>query len=48
MAPEIIQGHSYNYEVDVWSMGVMLHYLVSGIMPFEGYSEEDLNKHIVY
>ena len=36
-APELFQDSSYQGElVDIWAMGVMLYYMVSGIMPFQG------------
>ena len=36
-APELFQDNSYQGElVDIWAMGVMLYYMVSGIMPFQG------------
>jgi serine/threonine protein kinase len=30
MSPEIIDGH-YNTKCDIWSIGVMLYYTISGI-----------------
>lgn len=37
MAPEIISGE-YGFQVDIWSLGVLLYILVSGYLPF--YSED--------
>lgn len=34
MAPEIFDG-SYNEKVDIWSVGVMLYYMLSGYFPFK-------------
>jgi serine/threonine protein kinase len=34
MAPERIQGHTYSYGSDLWSMGVSLVYLATGAYPF--------------
>mmetsp|Transcript_2146 Transcript_2146/g.4948 ORF Transcript_2146/g.4948 Transcript_2146/m.4948 type:complete len:572 (+) Transcript_2146:209-1924(+) len=35
-APEIVSGVSYSgYQVDIWSMGVILYSLVCGILPFD-------------
>lgn len=36
MAPEIWKGEAYNSKVDVWSVGVVMYYLLSGSHPFEG------------
>jgi len=36
MAPEMIQGRPYGYEVDYWAMGVLLHELLTGSPPFTG------------
>lgn len=34
MAPEIIRGHGYGTEVDVWSFGVIIYEFVCGSLPF--------------
>lgn len=34
MAPEVMRGHGYGTEVDVWSLGVMLFEFVCGFLPF--------------
>jgi serine/threonine protein kinase len=39
MAPEIWLAKPYNEKVDIWSLGVVMYYLLTGAHPFEGESE---------
>merc|ERR1712203_122250 len=34
MAPEVMRGHGYGTEVDLWSIGIMLFEFVCGLLPF--------------
>mmetsp|Transcript_35615 Transcript_35615/g.83287 ORF Transcript_35615/g.83287 Transcript_35615/m.83287 type:complete len:943 (-) Transcript_35615:217-3045(-) len=34
MAPEVMRGHGYGTEVDIWSLGVMQFEFVCGLLPF--------------
>lgn len=36
MAPEIWKGQPYDSKVDVWSIGIVMYYLLSGSHPFFG------------
>ena len=37
MAPEIIDGtNGHSYEVDIWSIGIIMYTLLIGKPPFEG------------
>ena len=35
IAPEIFENKGYNYKCDIWSFGIMLHYLKYGEVPFD-------------
>jgi len=34
ISPEILQRLPYNYKVDIWSLGVIIYFLLSGEIPF--------------
>ena len=34
MAPEVILGQSYDFSVDLWSLGIMLYEFLCGGVPF--------------
>lgn len=34
MAPEVIKSNGYGFECDMWSVGVLAYFLLSGILPF--------------
>ncbi|XP_066503967.1 serine/threonine-protein kinase 33 isoform X2 [Hoplias malabaricus] len=42
MAPEVINGHAYSQQCDVWSIGVIMYLLLCGEPPFMSGTEERL------
>jgi serine/threonine protein kinase len=41
MAPEIFEGKGYSNEVDVWSFGIMMHYLKYKNFPFDDVNDDN-------
>ena len=42
MAPEILNGFLYSYPADIWSLGVCVYQLLTGQMPFDGDSQNEV------
>jgi calcium-dependent protein kinase len=45
IAPEVL-NRSYNEKADLWSVGVTLYVLVSGIPPYTGETDQEIMKKI--
>jgi hypothetical protein len=41
IAPEVYLNIGFNHKADIWSLGVLLHYLLFGNLPFDCSNEDD-------
>lgn len=41
-APEMLMGSGYNEKVDLWSCGVIFHFLLTSTFPFDGKTDMDI------
>ena len=48
VAPEVLKRTPYNKEIDIWSMGILLYYMLSGNLPFKGHKEQEVAEKIVF
>ena len=47
MAPEVCEApHTYGPKCDIWSIGVLTYVLLSGLFPFKGENEIEIEKKI--
>ena len=47
VAPEMILGKKYREKVDIWSLGVIVYVLLSGVPPFKGRNRDQLFESII-
>ena len=47
MAPEVLKGN-YNENCDIWSIGAIAYYILSGHVPFNGQSNSEVFAKIIY
>lgn len=46
LAPEILNGQAYSYQVDYWSMGTILYEMLTGITPFWAENRDEMYRRI--
>ena len=49
MAPEIFENDrkGYSFEVDIWSVGIIMYQLLTGKLPFNGENNDEIQKNIL-
>ena len=46
-SPEIVMGEDYNQKIDIWGIGIVVYLMLVGSPPFNGDSQEEINKSIL-
>jgi serine/threonine protein kinase len=46
LPPEILKGEKYTSSIDFWSLGVLLYYMTTCILPFQGKNAHELLRNI--
>jgi serine/threonine protein kinase len=47
IAPEVLEGLGYDKMCDIWSLGVIAYFMLSGCPPFHGKDEVAIQKKIL-
>ena len=42
IAPEVLLASSYDYRCDLWSLGILLYFMLSHTFPFKGLTNDEI------
>lgn len=48
VAPEILLQRSYDKGIDLWSLGVIIHLMLSGTLPFDSEDDREIARKTIY
>lgn len=48
VSPEVLLQKSYDKSVDLWSLGVIIHLMLSGTLPFDDKEDREIAKKTIY
>ena len=48
LAPEILESKNYSFAADIWSLGVVLFEMITGSVPFDGDSKQEIFQKILH
>ena len=46
MAPEVINKLEYDFEIDVWAIGILAYEITTGRLPFDGDRDQEIIRSI--
>ena len=44
MSPELVNNKQYNYNIDIWALGILLYEMIHGKSPFKPKEKYEIKK----
>lgn len=48
VAPEILLQNAYDKSVDLWSLGILIHLMLTGTLPFDSEDDREIARKTIY